>query len=288
MDAEVVEVLRQRPRLRAQRQAARNLEEEEHPAGHEALRIPAADARRQRRDPFPRHLGARPRAGIERQVLDVEVSSQGRSAVPDLAGAAGADRLVHQVVAEHGRARGAGRGDRLPEAGLDRPAILLLGPLIPGRRVRAAIAAQPGHVEVEARLLGERQEPLQLHERPLVRPIGTLHEPVELEVDADHGRAQGPHFPEVFLDLAPLGLPVVLEEPPRLVVVVIEAPGRERPARLRELKALPVGRNPDPLRRRRAGAGARAGGQEQDGEKPRRRHQCLVAFRMMMVHWRSR
>ena len=75
-----------------------------------------------------------------------------------LAFAARHDRLVHQVVAEDGRALGATARHGLPEAGLHVPAVLLGELVVPGRHVRLVVAAQAGQVEVEPFLLGQADE----------------------------------------------------------------------------------------------------------------------------------
>jgi hypothetical protein len=67
---------------------------------------------------------ARAVALVEAEPLQELVSAQ-FPGLPAVLPRAGDDRLVRQVISEDGRAGGAGVGDRFPEAGLCRPALLV-------------------------------------------------------------------------------------------------------------------------------------------------------------------
>jgi hypothetical protein len=80
-------------------------------------------------------------------VLASEGSAQ---PVVPLALARGHDRLVHQVVAEHGAAAGAALGHRGPEPALHLPALRLRQSVVPGGHVLLVVAAQAGEVEIQS------------------------------------------------------------------------------------------------------------------------------------------
>jgi hypothetical protein len=92
---------------------------------------------------------------------------------------------------------------------------------------------------------GEFDEPGELLEGCLVRLVGRFHELRHLQVNADDVRPELAHLGEIFLDLRPFGVPVILDQSPLFVVVVIEAPGDESLFRRFENEASFVVRNAD-------------------------------------------
>src|SRR5947208_1017203 len=66
-------------------------------------------------------------------------------------------------------------------------------------------------------------------------------------MNADDVRPQVLHLAEVFLDLCPLLDPVVFDQPTRLVVIVVEAPGGKLAAGLVESEGMLVGGGADEL-----------------------------------------
>ena len=89
------------------------------------------------------------------------------------------------------------------------------------------VAAQARQVEVQAFLLGEPQQLVEPGQRLLVGLVRAVHELAELQVDANGVGSQLLHLAEVRLEGRPLLVPIVLDEPPLVIVVVVEAPQHE-------------------------------------------------------------
>jgi len=173
------------------------------------------------------------------------------------------DRLVHEVVTEYRGAAAAGSSDGLPEAGLGPPAVRFLQAVIPGRDLRFAIARQTGEVEIEARILRQRQEAGKLAQGAGVGLVRPQHELRELKMEAHHIGAQRFHLPEILRDGVPLRLPIILEQAHLVIPVVVETPRNKGLFGAPRHESPAVGGNPDPI----AGRPRRAG----RGQGPRRR-----------------
>ena len=134
------------------------------------------------------------------------------------------DRFIHQVVAEDGRAVGTAGGNRLPEDGLGIPPLLLVELVVLQRHVLFVVAAEARQIEVQTSILSQRHQSIKLLQRMFIRLVGGLHKLAELKVDADYVRPKLLHLLEVFLDGPPFVVPIVFNQPPAGIVVVVESP----------------------------------------------------------------
>jgi hypothetical protein len=91
------------------------------------------------------------------------------------------------------------------------------------------VAAQARQVEVQPQPLGQSHQLAELVERLAVRLVRGVHELAELQVDPDHVGPQLLHLAEVRLHGGPLVVPIILDQPAPVVVVVVEAPRHEGP-----------------------------------------------------------
>ena len=211
-----------------------------------------ADRPGQLRDPGLGDLDTRPPLRGLRDPLD-EVEAAEFAADParlPLLGRPADDRLVHQVVAEHRGMAGTRLGDLLPPACLNLPALRLVERVVPGGDAVEAVAAQAGHVEVQAAFAGEVEHLPQPVELLRVEPVRPRHVRAELEVDPHDVRAELPHLAEVPLDPRPVLVPRVLHQLAELPEVV-EAPRDERLAGLAEHEVPAVAGDPHLRHRRR-------------------------------------
>ena len=96
------------------------------------------------------------------------------------------------------------------------------------------VAAETGQIEVDSHFFCQIHKSSKLVQRMLVWSIRTVHELPELKVDAHDRCTKLLHFLEIFDDHRPFIVPVVLDEPSGAIVVVIEAPWDELPARFPE------------------------------------------------------
>jgi hypothetical protein len=89
------------------------------------------------------------------------------------------------------------------------------------------VAAQARQVEVQPQPLGQGQQLAEAVQRLGVGLVRAVHELAELQVDPDHVGPQLLHLTEVSLHRGPFVFPIVFDEPPFVVVVVVEAPRHE-------------------------------------------------------------
>jgi hypothetical protein len=223
--------------------------------GDQVAGVVGADGRGEAIHPGLRHLFPAAAGEIEGDTLNEMFAAKfaGEPFGFGLPGA-GQDRLVHQVVAENRRARGAGAGDGGPEFLLHRPAPGLGEGVVPRRDVAFVIATKAGEIEVEAGVLGEADQAGEEGERTGIRIRGGLHELPQLQVHAHEVGAEIAHLPEILLHGGPLLLPVIFEQAARIVVVVVEAPGHESSAGGCAYEVRAVGTDANPLQ-----GGARRG-----------------------------
>jgi hypothetical protein len=149
------------------------------------------------------------------------------------------------------------------------------------------IAPQARQVEVEAVLLGQLQQLAQAVQRLGVGAVRAVQEPAELQVDPDDVGPELLHLGEVGLDGGPLVLPVVLDQPPLGVVVVVEAPRHEGASGRGEDEPLLVLGDGDPRHLVRPGLGRREGeeghhqGHRRDGSAHRGASLALDPLRLL-------
>ena len=76
---------------------------------------------------------------------------------------------------------------------------------------------------------------------------GPPHELADLEMDAHDVRPKLLHLPEVGLDLRPFLLPIVFQEAAVFIVIVVEAPGAQKPLPIFQPESPPVIGDPNPM-----------------------------------------
>ena len=156
------------------------------------------------------------------------------------------DRLVHQVVTKDCGAVGAPLGNRFPEPGLYVPPLGLLQLVVPDRHISLVVAREPRQIQIEALLFRQSDEVGQPVELSFHWLVFALHELAELKMNSHDVRAELLHLAKVCLDFVPLRVPVVFDQPPLLIVIVIKSPWDKWLLERGQYKFAPVLGNLDP------------------------------------------
>jgi hypothetical protein len=141
--------------------------------------------------------------------------------------------------------------DSLPELRLRCPAIGLAQVVVPRGYIFLVVAAEAGEIDVKPVRLRKFQELAQFRQRLLIRLVGRGHELAELDMNANDVGAERLHLGEVALDRVPIGVPIILDQSPFGIVIVIEAPGGELLAGFLEHETLCIFGDANAFQRRR-------------------------------------